>query len=111
MASMPRHAVGSIVRARGRDWIVLPSTEADVLRLRPLPGRDGDETGLLVPFERVEESKFEPPDPERVGDIQGGLVLFDAARLLLRDGATPIRCLGRLSFTPRPYQFVPLIMA
>ena len=39
------------------------------------------------------------------------MALFNAARLSLRSGATPFRSLGRISVTPRPYQFVPLIMA
>jgi hypothetical protein len=44
-------AIGSLVRARGRDWIVLPSEEADVLRLRPLTGRDDGVTGFYLPLE------------------------------------------------------------
>jgi ERCC4-related helicase len=39
------------------------------------------------------------------------MALFNAARLSLRSGAAPFRSLGRISVTPRPYQFVPLIMA
>ncbi len=39
------------------------------------------------------------------------MALFDAARLSLRSGAAPFRSLGRISVVPRPYQFVPLIMA
>jgi SNF2 family DNA or RNA helicase len=39
------------------------------------------------------------------------MTLFNAARLNLRAGAAPFRSLGRISVTPRPYQFVPLIMA
>jgi SNF2 family DNA or RNA helicase len=39
------------------------------------------------------------------------MTLFNAARLNLRSGAAPFRSLGRISVTPRPYQFVPLIMA
>jgi SNF2 family DNA or RNA helicase len=54
---------------------------------------------------------FSPPEPEQAGDAAGSLLLFNAARLSLRSGATPFRSLGRLSVTPRPYQFVPLIMA
>ena len=38
-------------------------------------------------------------------------LLLDASRLLLRDGAAPFRSLGHLSVRPRPYQFVPLLMA
>ena len=44
-------------------------------------------------------------------DIVAGKLLRDAARLSLRSGAGPFRSLGRLSVRPRPYQFVPLIMA
>jgi len=29
-------AVGSLVRARGREWVVLPDSGADLLMLRPL---------------------------------------------------------------------------
>src|SRR5262249_52962017 len=54
---------------------------------------------------------FAPPDPLRAGDAAGGLLLQDAARLNLRAGAAPFRSLGRISVIPRPYQFVPLIMA
>jgi SNF2-related domain len=37
--------------------------------------------------------------------------LWQAARLTLRDGATPFRSFGRISIRPRIYQFVPLLMA
>lgn len=36
---------------------------------------------------------------------------MNAARLSLRNGAGPFRCLGRLSVRPQPYQLVPLLMA
>jgi superfamily II DNA or RNA helicase len=38
-------------------------------------------------------------------------MLYDAARLSFRNGAGPFRCLAKLSFRPRSYQMVPLIMA
>jgi hypothetical protein len=34
---------GAIVAARGRQWIVLPQREPDVLRLRPLTTAQGEE--------------------------------------------------------------------
>jgi hypothetical protein len=46
-----------------------------------------------------------------VGDPGGSLTLFEASRLLLRNSAAPFRSAGHLAFSPRPYQFVPLIMA
>ncbi len=104
---------GTLVHARGRDWVVLPTQEADVLRLRPLTGGDPEETGLFLPMEgdAVAATSFAPPDPTVTGDATGSLLLFDATRLSLRSSATPFRSLGRLSVVPRPYQFVPLIMA
>ena len=45
-------APGSLVHARGRDWVVLPAGDADVLRLRPLTGPDGREVGVFLPLER-----------------------------------------------------------
>ncbi len=104
---------GSLVRARGRDWVVLPSAEPDVLRLRPLAGGDEEGVGLFLPLEgrEVVATTFGPPDPAQAGDATGSLLLRDAARLSLRAGAAPFRSLGRISVAPRPYQFVPLIMA
>src|SRR5262249_30078628 len=104
---------GSLVQARGRDWVVLPAEEPDVVRLRPLTGRDEESIGIFLPIEgrSLTPSTFSPPEPAHAGDAAGGLLLRDAARLNLRDGAAPFRSLGHISVTPRPYQFVPLIMA
>ena len=33
-----RFPPGALVRARGREWIVLPGSSVDLLRLRPLSG-------------------------------------------------------------------------
>src|SRR5262245_40007147 len=104
---------GSLVRARGRDWVVLPTREASVLHLRPLTRGQVDEIGIYLPFEgrQVAPAQFAPPASGKPGDATGVMALFDAARLSLRSGAAPFRSLGRISVTPRPYQFVPLVMA
>jgi hypothetical protein len=104
---------GSLVRARGRDWIVLPDRESSVIRLRPLTTSLADEIGLFLPLEgpHVSSAEFSPPGPDHPGVATGVMTLFNAARLNLRSGAAPFRSLGRISVTPRPYQFVPLIMA
>lgn len=102
---------GSIVHARGREWVVLPSQVTDLLRLRPLTGTDGQEIGVYLPLEKVQPAEFGEPEPTRIGDATGIMTLFDAARLSLRSGAAPFRSLGRISVVPRPYQFVPLIMS
>ncbi len=104
---------GSLVRARGRVWVVLPSRDPDVILLRPLTGSVEDVAGLFLPLEGhdVVPAQFPPPDPASVGDTTGCLLLYDAARLSVRSGAAPFRSLGHISVVPRPYQFVPLIMA
>lgn len=105
--------VGSIVNARGRDWIVLPSATKDVLNLKPVTGADGAAVGLFLPLEgaNVKSATFPRPDPDAVGDPTAGRLLLDATRLLLRSSTAPFRCAGRLSFPPRPYQFLPLVLA
>lgn len=106
-------SVGSLAHARGRDWVVLPSDDDEVLRLRPLTGTAEDAVGLFLPLERqaVQQACFERPDPALAGDATGGLLLQDAARLNIRNGAAPFRSLAHIAVRPRPYQFVPLIMA
>jgi hypothetical protein len=108
-----RYRPGTIVSARGREWIVLPAREPEVLRLRPLTTAQGEEVGLFLPIEgdRVRPARFTDPEPVSSGDATGIMTLFDAARFSLRSGAGPFRSLGHISVIPRPYQFVPLIMA
>ena len=108
-----RYRPGTIVHARGREWIVLPPREPEVLQLRPLTTAQGDEVGLFLPLEgeRVHPARFVDPEPVSGGDATGIMTLFDAARLSLRSGAGPFRSLGCISVIPRPYQFVPLIMS
>jgi superfamily II DNA or RNA helicase len=110
---MPTFTVGSLVRCREREWVVLPSLDADLLLLRPLGGAEAEVCGIFLPVEgdRVAEASFEPPDPASMGDFEAGALLRNAARLSLRSGAGPFRSLGRLGVRPRPYQLVPLIMA
>src|SRR4051812_39707069 len=104
---------GSLVRARGREWIVLPGQDAPLLRLRPLSGSEADVQLLDPALEQdgVAAAHFEPPQPERVGTQADALLLRDAALLSLRRGAGPFRSAGRIGFEPRAYQLVPLMMA
>lgn len=112
---------GSLVRYREREWVVLPSEDPDLVRLRPIGGSGreicgvvrslSDLIGYSLPFERVEAAEFPAPDPTDVQDLAAVRLLQESARLLLREGAAPFRSLGHLSFRPRLYQFVPLMMA
>ncbi len=109
-------SIGSIVRCRNRDWVIVPSADDNLLMLRPLTGSENEVCGIHRAFarlgiERVETAAFPLPSPEDASDAVSAELLFNAARLSLRDGAGPFRSLGRISVQPRPYQFVPLLMA
>jgi hypothetical protein len=104
-------SVGSLVKARGREWVVLPESEEDLLVLRPLGGTDDEITGIYLPLENVEPASFDLPDPNQVGDYRSARLLRDAVRLGFRSSAGPFRSFARLAFEPRPYQLVPLLMA
>ncbi len=105
------YAVGSLVKARGREWVVLPDSSADLLVLRPLGGSDDEITGVYLPLEPVSPATFDLPDPAHVGDYRSARLLRDAVRLGFRSSAGPFRSFARLGVEPRPYQLVPLLMA
>jgi len=116
MATSAQHSlspVGSLVRVRERDWVVLPSEDPEVMMLRPLSGSEAETCGIHLALEghTVRPAQFPAPIPSQAGDFIAGRLLRNAARLSLRSGAGPFRSVGRLSVRPRPYQFVPLIMA
>ncbi|MDR9392578.1 MAG: helicase-related protein, partial [Trueperaceae bacterium] len=102
---------GSLVRARGRDWIVQAGSTDDYLLLHPLGGRDEEATGLALDVEPVEEATFALPTADHLGDAARAGLLRDAARLSFRSAAGPFRSFGRIAVEPRPYQLVPLLMA
>src|ERR1700684_1173317 len=109
--SSPEFAVGALVSARGREWVVLPESEPDLLLLRPLGASDDEIAGILPELEQIIPATFAAPDPERVGDARSARLLRDALRLGFRASAGPFRSFGRLAVEPRPYQLVPLLMA
>ncbi|MBI4601556.1 MAG: DEAD/DEAH box helicase [Planctomycetes bacterium] len=108
---MNAFAIGSLVRARGREWVVLPESTEDILLLRPLGGTDDEVTGVYLPVEPVEPASFGLPDPAAVGDHRSSRLLRDAVRLGFRSSTGPFRSLARIAVEPRPYQLVPLLMA
>ena len=104
---------GDLVKARGREWIVLPETRADLLKLRPLGGAEEDATLIYLPLEPEPPTAatFDLPNPHKPGSQEAALLLRDALRLKLRAGAGPFRSFGNLNVEPRAYQLVPLLMA
>ncbi|WP_034385876.1 helicase-related protein [Deinococcus sp. YIM 77859] len=108
-----KYDVGSMVKARGREWIVLPESSEDFLLLKPLGGSELEVTGVYVGpgGESVSSASFALPRADHFSDASSARLLRDAARLAIRSGAGPFRSLARLGVEPRPYQLVPLLMA
>jgi superfamily II DNA or RNA helicase len=105
------HAVGTLVHARKRDWVVLPGSDDEMLLLRPIGGTEDETTGILPALESVVPAQFDWPNPATAGDHQSARLLRDALRLGFRSSAGPFRCFGSIAVEPRPYQLVPLLMA
>lgn len=111
--STEMYSPGSLVSARGREWVVLTGSTSDVLRVRPISGSDEDQTLIHVGLESdpVREARFPLPRPDQRAGHDAALLLRDALLLSLRRGAGPFRALGQIAVEPRAYQLVPLLMA
>lgn len=109
----PEFYPGSLVTARGREWIVLPESDAETLRLRPLGGSEKEESLIYLPLERqpVGAATFPWPTVEQARNHTASQLLLDAVQLKLRSGAGPFRSFGNIAVEPRAYQLVPLLMA
>src|SRR5262245_60147455 len=107
------YSPGSLVRARGREWIVLTGGDAETLRVRPISGSEEDQTLIHVALEAepVTEASFPRPEPDQKAGHDAALLLRDALLLSLRRGAGPFRGFGQIAVEPRAYQLVPLLMA
>ena len=113
MSTETLYPPGSLVNARGRDWVVQPCAMPKVLRLRPLGGSEDDIAMILPELESVqpEQAVFDMPDPSACGSHDAARLLRDSLLLKLRAGAGPFRSFGNIAVEPRAYQLVPLLMA
>src|SRR6266542_1642248 len=106
---------GKLVKFRGRRCVVQPSEDNEVITLKPFGGSDDEMITVfepvLQPFDKLEDDQFELPDKSDLDSFLTAKLLYDAARLSFRQVSGPFRCMGKLSFRPRSYQLVPLIMA
>ncbi|MDQ1248460.1 MAG: hypothetical protein QG597_2832, partial [Actinomycetota bacterium] len=102
---------GSLVRARGREWVVQPESTPQLLIVRPLGGGAADVAGVLIGIEQVEAASFPAPSPDDLGDDRSARLLRDALRVGFRSSGGPFRCLAGIAVSPRPYQLVPLLLA
>jgi ERCC4-related helicase len=108
-----RWGPGSLVRARGREWIVLSGGDAETLRVRPVSGSEDDQTLIHLGLEPepVTDATFARPDLRQRAGHDAALLLRDSLLLSLRRGAGPFRSFGQIGVEPRAYQLVPLLMA
>jgi len=105
------YPAGSLVNARGRDWLVLPGSPQGTLLVRPLGGHEHENTVLLPEIDDFAAATFEPPTVDDRGDAGRARLLRDALRLSFRASGGPFRSFARLAVSPRNYQLVPLMMA
>jgi len=89
MSFSPIPSPASIVTCRNRQWVILPSENQDIIRLRPLSGNEDQIGGIYLPLglETIEPAQFPLPQPQAVQDHTAAQLLMDAARLSLRNGA------------------------
>lgn len=108
-----RFSPGSLVTARGREWVVLTGSTEDTLLVRPATGGEQEKTLIFLPLEEdpVLPAQFKLPAPEQLASHDAAVLLRDALLLSLRRGAGPFRSFGQVAVQPRAYQLVPLMMA
>ncbi len=113
--SVKNYTAGSLVRVYERDWVVMPNNDPELLLLKPLGGAEEESIAILktlgFPEDKVEDTRFPYPALSDLADFASARLLYESTRLLFRSGAGPFRSFGKLSFRPRSYQLVPLIMA
>ncbi len=113
--NLTEYKPGKLVTFRDREWIVLPSSDTDLLMLKPMGGSDDEIAGVYLPLQMpgddIRDASFTEPGQDDLDDFQSAKLLFDATRLLFRNASGPFRCMGKLGFRPRSYQIVPLVMA
>jgi hypothetical protein len=104
---------GTLVTARGREWMVLAGSTADTLRVRPISGSEEDQTLIYLPLEPqgVREARFPMPDVKQLGGHDAALLLRDALLLSCAGAPAPSAASARSPSSPRAYQLVPLLMA
>jgi superfamily II DNA or RNA helicase len=109
------HKPGTLINYRGRDWIVMPSDDVEVLNIKPLGGSDHEITGVFLPLrisgQEITNTEIKYPVLKDIGDFESAKLLFHASRLSFRNASGPFRCMGKLSFRPRSYQMIPLVMS
>ena len=102
---------GTLVHARGREWVVLPDSTDELLMVRPVGGLDEEITGILPAVEPVESADLPAADRRRPRRLRLGPAPARCGAPVHPRRRRPFRSFGRIAVEPRPYQLVPLMMA
>lgn len=107
----PAYSPGSLITARGREWVVLPGSAGGFIVARPLNGDREFTTGLFAV--EVEPATFPRPatGPGEIGDSVAASLLRTAMRIGFTSAAGPFRSLAAIAVEPRQYQLLPLLLA
>ncbi|MFC5747983.1 helicase-related protein [Actinomadura rugatobispora] len=115
------YAPGSLIAARGREWVVVPDASSSsangsggpggFIVARPLNGDTEFTTGLFA--DEVEPASFPRPtaDHREIGDSVAAELLRTAMRIGFTSAAGPFRSLAAIAVEPRQYQLLPLLLA
>ena len=89
MTATAKFGPGSLVHARGREWIVLNGSTEEILYLRPAAGSEADHALICLPLEPepVTPAKFPLPLATQLGSHDSAVLLRDALLLSMRRGA------------------------
>ena len=101
---------GSLVRVRGRTCVVQSESDDELLVVRPLGGKEEETQAIYLPLgfdAGLERTEFPLPGPGDLGNLANGRILFDAARLSLRETCGPFRCFGKLPSVRAPTRWCP----
>ena len=50
MITKEKPSPGKLITLRGREWIVLPTDDEEILKVKPLGGSEDEATGIYLPL-------------------------------------------------------------
>jgi hypothetical protein len=98
------YSPGSLVRARGREWIVLTGSDRETLRVRPISGSEEDQTLIHLRWRPSQSPRPPSRGPTHASAPGTTLHCSCATRCSCRCGAAPARSAasGRSPSNPAP---------
>ena len=89
---------------------MLPGSNDKLVIVKPIGGADEDVSAILTAVEQLRPASFPPPEPSEL-ETTAQLDYFAMPYGQCSSSTGPFGSFGRVTFDPRPYQLVPLLMA